>query len=167
MCAEVLTSVKPPDFVMDYSADLVLHGSTLYLLNENNARLLLNDAGLARQGISANLTKVKDILGGANSMTPSAENAIEAVAERKINVARRIARMPAFFSDKVIDPVKLKKAADQRFDSPREIVDDAGIICVGEDRVEDALNLIEGRLYRDEVTDEERLAERLSRRTHK
>jgi len=164
---EVLKSVKAPDFVLEHVADLIVHGTTLYLLNENSARLLLNDVGLARQGIADNVRVVKTILGGPNSMTPNAEAAIVAVAARKVNVARRLARMGSFFADRKIDRDKLKSAADRRCDSPREMISDAGIVCVTEDRVEEVLNLIEGRFYKDDVTDEERVAERVSRRARR
>ncbi len=162
---ETLKSAAQPDFVLDTDVDLVVHGSTLYMLNENSARTLLNDAGLARTGIADNLMAIKDILGGSSSITAEASAAFVAVASRKINVARRLAQIPAFFDGLTIDAMKLRLAAEQRFSEPDAILDSAGVICVAEDGVESALDLIEGRLYRDDVSGQERRADRLSRRS--
>lgn len=162
---ETLKSTVQPDFVLDTDVDLVVHGSTLYMLNENSARTLLNDAGLASAGITDNLAAMKGILGGSSSLTPDASAAFIAVASRKINVARRLAKIPAFFDGVTIDAKKLRLAAEDRFSDPDTILDSAGVICVSEDTVEAALDLIEGRLYKDDVSGEERRADRLSRRS--
>lgn len=161
---ETLKSAARPDFVLDTDVDLVVHGSTLYMLNENSARTLLNDVGLASTGISDNLAAMKDILGGSSSLTPGASEAFTAVAGRKINVARRLAKIPAFFDGITIDAANLRLAAEARFSDPDAILDSAGVICVSEEGVEAALDLIEGRLYMDDVSGEERRADRLSRR---
>lgn len=162
---ETLRSAARPDFVLDTDVDLVVHGSTLYMLNENSARTLLNDVGLASAGITDNLAAMKDILGGSSSLTPDASAAFIAVASRKINVARRLAKIPAFFDGMTIDAAKLRLAAEARFSDPDTILDSAGVICVSEEGVEAALDLIEGRLYMDDVSGEERRADRLSRRS--
>lgn len=159
-----LTSIDAPDLVLDEHCDLVVRGDDLFILNEVGARQLLNDTNVTQGSIDANVTKLGEILGGEDRMTQISRDALVAVAKRKTSIAGRLAKCRAFFEGVTIDATRLRKAAESRFSDPDAIMSADGVICADESRIIDALDLIEGRLYEDEVTGEERKAERMSRR---
>lgn len=159
-----LKKILEPDFVIEAYFDIVVHGDSLFMLHENSARVLLNDIAIASTGVPSNVQAFATVLGGVGALTPSAMTAIEAVASRKINVARQLARMPEFFSGVTIDATKLRSTALERCSDPDSLINANNQVCVEESRVEELLDLVAGRLYFDTVTDEERRAERVSRR---
>ncbi|MBY4212647.1 hypothetical protein HQO27_01575 [Rhodococcus fascians] len=160
-----LKKVDTPDFVLDSYADIIVHGADLYMMNENSARILLNDTGIASSGLSSNIQALSTVLGGTDALTNEATAAIEAVAKRKTNVARQLARLPEFFNGITVSPVKIRETALARCTDPDQLINASNRVCVAESRVEEFLDLLAGRLYLDTVTDEERRAERVSRRT--
>jgi hypothetical protein len=58
----------------------------------------------------------------------------------------------------------VRQVATERSSDPDNLLDANGAIVADEDHVEAALDLIEGRFFRDPISEEKRRADRLSRR---
>jgi hypothetical protein len=159
-----LRTTARPDLVLDDTIDLVLQDQTLFMMSESRARTLLNDIGLAKGGIKTNVSGLATILGGPTAITPDASAAFEARASKSVNFARRLARFNAYYASRTLDPQKIRDVAEERSSEPDSLLDASGVVVADEAHAEAALDLIEGRFFKDPISDEERRADRLSTR---
>jgi hypothetical protein len=162
---QTLRATQRPDLVLEDDIDLILRDQTVVMMSETRARTLMNDVGLAQQGIPKNVAGIATILGGASAISSTSLAAFEARAAKSINFARRLAKFNAYYDSRTLDPAKVRQVALERSSDPDSLLDASGVIVADEHHVEAALDLIEGRFFKDPISDEERRADRLSTRS--
>ncbi len=161
---QTLRTTARPDLVLDDTVDLILKDQTVFMMSESRARTLMNDIGLAKEGIKTNVRGLATILGGPTAITPAASAAFEARASQSVNFARRLARFNAYYACRTLDPTKIRDVAQERSSDPDALLDANGVVAADESHAEAALDLIEGRFFKDPISEEERRADRLSTR---
>jgi hypothetical protein len=161
---QTLRTTARPDLVLDDTIDLILRDQTVLMMSESRARTLMNDIGLAKEGIKTNVSGLATILGGSTAITSAASAAFEARASKSVNFARRLAKFNAYYESRTLDPKKVREVAQERSSDPDTLLDSNGVVVADEAHVEAALDLIEGRFFMDPISEEERRADRLSTR---
>lgn len=161
---QTLRTTARPDLVLDDTVDLILRDQTVFMMSESRARTLMNDIGLAKEGIKTNVSGLATILGGPTAITPAASAAFEARASKSVNFARRLAKFNAYYASRTLDPKKIRDVAQERSRDPDTLLDANGVVVADEAHTEAALDLIEGRFFKDPISEEERRADRLSTR---
>lgn len=160
-----LKHVESPDFILDPEIDLVVGGLTAIILNEPNSRVLMNDVGLAMSQADENVDKLIGILGGDAALTDEARMALLTAASSSVSMARRLSKFSAYYSGRTLDSARIREQAIAQFGNDADVLFNAdGRLCAEGSRLNDALDVIEGRLFRDPISEEDRRADRLSKR---
>lgn len=160
-----LKRVARPDFVLDPVVDLIIGGETAVILNEVNSRTLMNDIGLASTQVGQNVSGLETILGGDDSITAESRAALLQAGSSGVQIARRLAQFNAYYSGRTLDRAKIREQALEKFGSDAdELIDADGRLCADSSHLKQALDLIEGRLFTDPISTEDRRADRLSKR---
>lgn len=163
---DVLRTVEQPTFMLDDRADLVVADDRIVMLNEVAGRGLLADIKLAQTQAVQNFAEISTTL-GAGAFTDTAEDLFVRASER-VTVARRLSWIAETLRGKSIAPATLVAKARSDFDDWAELIDERGRIVVSDPaRVNDVLEILEGRLFQDPISGEHRRADRMSRRERK
>lgn len=160
---DTLKKIDPPDLAIDDDIDLVIAADRCAVLAPTAFTTLFGDVGIAFQQVPANVAAMSDALKNVLPLAEGSPTALQNRCSRRVNDAKRLHRIVT--ERKVV----LKNLATEEIQDlvRKRGLNDAvkqGELILTDDNVSDFLDLIEGRLYSDDVTGQERRADAYSPR---
>jgi hypothetical protein len=162
---ETLRRVAPPDLAIDDEVDLVVAADRCAILSPAAFTTLFGDVGVAFEQVPANVKAMSDALKGVLPLSSGSVTALNARTGRRVSDAKRLHHIVT----ERRGALKGLTSAELRTLLRRRGLEDAiqkGEISLTDDNVSDFLDLVEGRLFSDDVTGEERRADTYSPRSH-
>ncbi len=158
-----LRGMEPPDIAIDDDIDVVVTPERIAILSLNTFNTLFGDVGVAFQAVSENAKVVADALAETLPLTDASLKVLRERCGRRIIDAKRLnhiasQRAPALAG---LDKKRLTAILSERGVSA---VVKKGQLEIDEDSASEFLDAIEGRLFSDDVTGEERRADAYSPR---
>jgi hypothetical protein len=160
---DTLKKIDPPDLAIDDAIDLVVASDRCAVLSPTAFTTLFGDVGVSFEQVPSNVTAMSDALEGVLPLGPSTLTALSDRCGRRVNDAKRLHHIVT----------ERKEAMEALTLSEMEVLLERrgldGAIQNGElrlidDNISDFLDLVEGRLFNDDVTGEERRADSYSPR---
>lgn len=158
---DTLKRVDPPDLAIDDDIDLVVAADRCAILSPGAFTTLFGDVGVAFEQVPTNVTAMSRAL---SKVIPLAAQTVDALKERcgrRVSDARRLHHI-----------VTERKAAlkDLSPDDMKSLLKTRGLdgaikkgeLCLDQVRISDFLDLVEGRLFNDDLTGEARRADSYS-----
>lgn len=162
--SETLRSVERPDFALYADVDLVMTGSAAYVLKKRAFDRLFKDVRVVLQDVPKN---ANELVAEMDDKVPLTARAVAAVVERcrtRPTYAARLRRAVARARALPLTPELLSEAL-KRHELPVEsMLNDKGELDFAGEQVSLCLDLIEGRLFEDDLSGEHRRADRYSTR---
>lgn len=159
----VLRRIDPPDLAIDDEIDLVVTSSHIAILSQTAFNTLLGDVGVAFTQVPANTKIVIAALGKCLPLTPGSSSALLERCGRRVIDAKRLNHIA---SERGSALAGLGKSGLMKMLNARGLdgVVKRGKLDIDADSVADFLDAIEGRLFNDDITGEERRADAYSPR---
>jgi len=160
---DTLRRVDPPDLAIDDDIDLVVAADRCAVLSPAAFTTLFGDVGVAFEQVSANVKAISDALKGVLPLGRGTLAALNARCGRRVSDAKRLHHIVTERRG------ALKKLTSAELRSLLKLrgLDGAirrGEVSLTDDNVSDFLDLVEGRLFSDDLTGEERRADSYSSR---
>lgn len=158
-----LKRIEPPDLAIDDQVDIVVAPDRCAVLSSAAFTTLFGDVGIAFQEVGPNTTVMSEALKDTVPLAASSAAEITAWCGRRVTDARRL----HYIANDRGDALKALQKADltgliSKRGLGHTIV--KGELVLTTEHVGDFLDLIEGRLYDDDVTGQERRADAYSPR---
>lgn len=160
-----LKRVDPPDLAIDDLVDLVVTEDRCAVLDPRAFTTLFGDVGVAFRQVPTNVKAITNALKNVIPLRPDSASALTARCGRRVIDARRLHHIVAERQTalKALTPEEMRTLLDRRGLGDAVQEDE---LVLDQDAVSDFLDLIEGRLFADDVTGEERRADAYSPRQH-
>ncbi len=160
---DTLRKVDPPDLTIDDEVDLVVAADRCAILSPAAFTTLFGDVGIAFEQVPANVTTMTEALKGVLPLSSGSVAALTTRCGRRVSDARRLhhivtERRGALggLTSEELSAVLERRGLDAAVQK--------GEIDLTDDNVSDFLDLVEGRLFNDDLTGEERRADAYSPR---
>lgn len=162
----VLRRIDPPDISIDDLTDLVVTPSSIAMLSEGAFTTLLGDVRVAFTQVEANATVVFGALAKCLPLSSESEEVLRERCGRRVIDARRLNHIAGARSGALAD---LGKAGLTKILKDRGLdhLVKRGKLEIDAGSASEFLDVIEGRLFSDDVTGEERRADAYSPRLTK
>jgi hypothetical protein len=160
---DTLRRVAPPDLAIDDEVDLVVASDGCAILSPAAFTTLFGDVGVAFEQVPGNVKAMSDALKGVLALSSGSVTALNTRCGRRVSDAKRLHHIVT----ERRGALKGLTSAELRTLLKRRGLEDAiqkGEISLTDDDVSDFLDLVEGRLFNDDVTGEERRADTYSPR---
>lgn len=160
---DTLRKVEPPDLAIDEEVDLVVAADRCAVLSPAAFTTLFGDVGVAFEQVPANVRTMSEAMKGALPLSSGAAVALNARCGRRVSDAKRLHHIVT----ERRQALKGLTSAELRALLKRRGLENAiqrGEIGLTDDNVSDFLDLVEGRLFNDDLTGEERRADSYSSR---
>lgn len=159
----VLKKVDPPDLAIDDQIDLVVAEDRCAVMAPEAFTTLFGDVGIAFQRVPENISAISGALDAVIPLTTDSETALAARCGRRISDARRLHHIVTqrLADLKALTPKDMRALLERR---GLKACIQKGKLEIGDAVVSEFLDLIEGRLFADDVTGEERRADAYSPR---
>jgi hypothetical protein len=160
---DALRRIDPPDLAIDDDIDLVVAADRCAVITPSAFTTLFGDVGVAFQQVPANVTAIADALKQVIPLSPKTVSALSSTCGGRISDAKRLHHIVSQRKE------ALKSLGSQEMKAllERRGLDGAvqqGELMLIDDNISDFLDLVEGRLFDDDVTGEERRADSYSPR---
>lgn len=160
---DTLRKVDPPDLAIDDEVDLVVAADRCAILAPAAFTTLFGDVGVAFEQVGANVKSMSDALKDVLPLSSEAIAVLGVRCNRRVSDAKRLhhivtQRQAAL---KGLTATELRSLLKRR---GLEEAIQKGQVALTDDTVSDFLDLVEGRLFNDDVTGEERRADAYSSR---
>lgn len=161
-----LRRMDPPDISIDDDIDIVVTPTKLAMMSVAAFNTLLGDVGVAFGQVPANAKVLVDALSHCIPMTPASAEVLRARCGRRVIDAKRLNHIASERATalEVLGKGGLTKILDER--GLKRIVK-RGKLEIDAESASEFLDAIEGRLFSDDVTGEERRADAYSPRRPK
>lgn len=157
-----LRSAPAPDFTLPNKGDLILTHEEIFILNPttfdrlfSDVRALLNDVPAATAALQSRMASLP--------LTEAATEALEEVCSTRPSLARRLQRLSQHPVVPGITGDKLRPVVEKHGEDPDEFLTH-NALDIGPDKVRAWLDIVEGRWYDADFSDEPRRAARWSTR---
>lgn len=160
---DTLRKVEPPDLMIYEDIDVVVAADRCAVLSSAAFATLFGDVGIAFKQVPANVETIARILRGVLPIGEETIVALQDRCERRISDAKRLQHI---VSEREGALKRLKRKELESLIQKRGLgnVVKSGQLLLTTEKVSDFLDLIEGRLFSDDVTREERRADSYSPR---
>lgn len=161
---DALRKVEAPDLVLYADVDLILLPDSIIVLDKRAFDQLLSDVRVVLQDVPANVTTLQSNLA---SKVPLGVMAVASLVRRcssRPTLAARLRRVQSRIETLDLDAATLRASIEGHREDPARLVNSAGEFEFQEDTVPLFLDVIEGRLFEDDLTGERRRADRYSSR---
>jgi hypothetical protein len=160
---DTLKEIKPPDLAIDDQIDLVVASDRCAVLRPSAFATLFGDVGIAFQQVTPNVTTMTKAF---KKSMPLADASLEQLTDRcgrRVTDAKRLhhiaterrSALKALTKNQIVDLLDKRGLGDAIID---------GALVLTKENVSEFLDIIEGRLYNDDVTRKERRADAYSPR---
>lgn len=158
-----LKKIDPPDLAIDDDVDLVIAADRCAVLAPTAFTTLFGDVGIAFQQVPANVAAMSDALKNVLPLAGGSPAALQERCSRRVNDAKRLHHI---VTEREMALKNMTKKEIQELVRKRGLRDAVkqGKLILTNDNVSDFLDLMEGRLFNDDVTGEERRADAYSPR---
>jgi hypothetical protein len=162
-----LRRAEHPDLELREGADLVVGIDRIAILREAAFSILLGDVGVIFAAVPGDVDLLQVALASTIPLTSDSMTALATEGTRLLSYARRLRALPTrlrAMPNLTIDTVRRSMAAHG---IPEEMLIKDGKFAVGVEHVELFLDMMEGRYFEDDLSDEPRRADRFSHRPSK
>jgi hypothetical protein len=159
----VLRQMDAPLFVLSNDIDVVITGADVFVLNTRVYEGLLNDVRVVTQDVPSNVAKMSDALRSTVPLSPEAEAALIQLGSKRPSIAVRVRLLPERLANVQIDAETARAYLTDRGEDPNLILN-GDKFEFDEQNAGLFLDLLEGRLYTDDITREQMRADRMSQR---
>lgn len=160
---DTLKKIDPPDLAIDADIDLVVATDRCAVLSPTAFTTLFGDVGVAFEQVPSNVTAMSDALKDVLPLGLRTLAALNDRCSRRVSDAKRLHHIVTERKEalKSLDPTEMKALLGRRgLDGAVQ----KGELSLIDDNISDFLDLVEGRLFNDDVTGEERRADSYSPR---
>jgi hypothetical protein len=160
---DTLKKIDPPDLAIDDVIDFVIAADRCAVFAPTAFTTLFGDVGVAFQQVRANVATMSDALKNVLPLAGESTAALQNRCSRRVNDAKRLHHI---VTERKMALKSLTKKEIQELVRKRGLRDSIkqSKLNLTDDNVSDFLDLIEGRLFNDDVTGEERRADAYSPR---
>jgi hypothetical protein len=162
---DTLKKIEPPDLAIGDDIDLVVAADRCAVLSPTAFTTLFGDVGVAFEQVPSNVTAMSDALKDVIPLGPRTLVALNDRCGRRVSDAKRLHHIVTERKEalKGLNPSEMKTLLRRRgLDGAVQ----KGELSLIDDNISDFLDLVEGRLFNDDVTGEERRADSYSPRRH-
>lgn len=149
---------------IDDEIDLVVASDRCAVLALAAFTTLFGDVGIAFQQIPQNVAAMSDALEGTFPLSQASIDALSERCGRRVIDAKRLHHIVTERHDALRDVTKARMTTLLEERGLKDAISDDGL-ALTKDTVSDFLDLVEGRLFSDDVTGEERRADAYSPRS--
>ncbi len=160
--ADALTAIGRPDFMLYPDVDLVIGPTAIAAFRKSALDQLLSDVRFVLQDVRASVSAVQASLASKVPLTPATQDALEKYCSTRPSLAARLRTLPARIEQIAFTPVLVWKALDRHGEDPSLLVNTTGEFDFAGEEVQAFLDVVEGRWFEDEFSDERRRADRYS-----
>lgn len=161
---DTLKKVEPPDLAIDDYVDLVVAADRCAVLSPDAFTTLFGDVGIAFQQVPANVEAVSEAIKGVLPLGAASLTALSARCGRRVIDAKRLHHIVTE-REEALSTLKAAELETLLKKRGLEGSLQQGEIILTDDTVSDFLDLVEGRLFNDDLTGEERRADSYSPRS--
>lgn len=162
---DTLKKVDPPDLAIDDDIDPVVAGDRCAVLSQTAFTTLFGDVGVAFQQVMPNVFLMSGALKDALPLSSSSVAALQERCGRRVVDAKRLHHIVNERRD-ALEGMGTNEIRDLLKKRGLEKAERDGQLHLTAELVSDFLDLVEGRLFNDNVTGEERRADTYSPRGH-
>ena len=156
--------MQPPDLAIDGDIDIVVAPDRCAVLTLGAFTTLFGDVGIAFQQVPANVASMTEAFQNSFPLTDDSVRALQGRCGRRMTDAKRLHHIVSRRRDALegLSKKDMKTLLKTRGLESSLVGDE---LSLDKDTVSDFLDLVEGRLFSDDVTGEERRADAYSPRT--
>ncbi len=162
----VLRRVEQPDLAIDDEIDVVVTPRRIAILSLSTFNTLFGDVGVAFRQVPGNVRVVADALANTLPLTDASLRALLERCGRRVIDAKRLNHIASERAEALAGLDK-KRVTDILRQRGLTALVKKGKLEVDEDSASEFLDAVEGRLFSDDVTGEERRADAYSPRRHR
>jgi hypothetical protein len=161
--SDTLRKIDPPDLALDDDIDLIVAPDRCAVISPNAFTTLFGDVGIAFEQVPVNVTGMSEAL---KDVLPLGANTLAALNDRcgrRVSDAKRLHHIMTERKEalEALTRKEMKALLERRgLDGAIE----QGELVLSNNNISDFLDLVEGRLFNDDVTGEERRADSYSPR---
>lgn len=161
---DTLKRMDPPDLAIDGDIDIVVAPNRCAVLALGAFTTLFGDVGIAFQQVPGNVTSMTEALKNSFPLTDDSVDVLQVRCGRRVIDAKRLHHIVTQRRDALEDLSKKEMRTLLRTRSLESALAD-NELSLDKDTVSDFLDLVEGRLFSDDLTGEERRADAYSSRS--
>jgi hypothetical protein len=160
---DALTKVSQPELVLEQDVDLIVTPTAVAIFNPTAFKDLLADVRVTLETVPANIATVAASLTSKIPLTQASLDALQAAAQKRVSLARRLHDVAPRVAGIQLTPPKLRGVLGRQNVDPKRLLKGKSFSF---DEAEAALflDVLEGRYFKDELGDEFRRADRFSKR---
>jgi hypothetical protein len=162
--SDVLVSMQEPAMAIDGEVDIILANGVMRAFKSTPVKDLFTDVHLVMRDVSTYVGRVRDLLNTSVPLGQAAAESLEKAAHKKYSIAVRLYLLPERISQLNLSVPRLRRVFNQHDLDQYELLGKDKTFSFGEDMVPAFLDVIEGRYFEDDWTDEFRRADRFSKR---
>lgn len=163
---DTLKKIADPAMVIDDLVDMILTADHLAAFSGQHLKTLFTDVHIVLRDVPKYVETVANILDSESiGITDDAKSALLAAAKDRVSFAGRLYRLQERLLEIKLDLENLGRILDLHTIDIEDLVDDQGRLHFDKQQAELFLDVLDGRLFKDDWTGELRRADRYSRRT--
>ncbi|RVX44903.1 hypothetical protein EDD27_7670 [Nonomuraea polychroma] len=161
---DTLKRIADPAMVIDDLIDMILTADQLAAFSGQHLKTLFTDVHIVLQDVPKYVDTVAKILDEESiGITEDAKTALLAASKKRVSFAARLYRLQERLAEIRLDLNRLGKVMDLHTIDIGSLLDGEGKIHFQEDQAGLFLDVLDGRLFKDDWTGEPRRADRYSR----
>ncbi|MEZ7127746.1 hypothetical protein ACBR40_20660 [Nonomuraea sp. AD125B] len=162
---DTLKKIEDPAMVIDDRVDMILTSDHLAAFNGLHLKTLFTDVHIVLQDVPKYVETIAKVLDEESiGITGDARAALLAASKRRVSFAARIFHLQERLPEIGLNLDRLGTVLDRHAIDVSSLLDGEGRLHFGEEQAGLFLDVLDGRYFKDDWTDEPRRADRYSRR---